>query len=506
MKHPFRYRKLTAAMAVAFGASVASLPAQAVNFSDNGLGEVGLASYYTATNMFDTVISITNTSDVYVVAVKLRFREADNTRDARDFNIFLSPNDVWTGIVTMGDDGETPVIRTWDNTCTAPALPAGPNGSRQISFTNSDYIDESNDQNGRADGGSTSISRTQDGHFEVIVMGVDQPLSGRLSAGAVHDSNGVPADCNQIINDYKSPPTGTNGSTLASQFSEPLNVIKVAANLIRVDAGVAGGIPVDMLANFYNPGCGAIPLGQEDLNNPCPDNIMADPATSTPNLTNAFPASSLQITGAGAIEDFFWPGTADAVSSLFMATTVINEYAIGGGSNAATDWVITFPTKQFYVDTENIATGQVAPMPFAEFFQDGSNGQSCVQVAFGYYNREEGKQVVDDGIDFSPRPPGTPGSAICQETQILAFDQNNSVLGGNNLYGVPLAQGFTSGWMRLSFTSPSAILQGANFSYYGLPVTGFGIKSLENGVSSSNGVLNYGIVQAHAYDRMILTS
>jgi hypothetical protein len=502
MKHPFKHTKLAAAMAVTLGAAVVATPSQAVNLSDNGLGEVGLVSYYTALNNIDTQLSIVNTSDVYVVAVKLRFREADNTRDARDFNIFLSPNDVWTGVVTMGEDGETPVIRTFDNSCTAPALPASPTapGGREIFFTNSDYITEPVDNNNGDDGGVTDISRTQDGHFEVLVMGVDRPAPGRLSAGAVHTPAGVPLDCSRILQDY----AATNGAGLQNQFSEPLNVVKVSANLIRVDAGVAGGMPVDMLANFFNPGCPGVPEGQEDPNAPCPEDLMTQPATNLPNLSLATPPQSAQITELGPIEDNFADG-ADAVSSLFMAESVINEYAIGGASNAQTDWVITFPTKNFYVDQENIFTGQVAPAPFEEFFQP--NGRSCVGVAFDYYDREERSEVVEDDIDFSPAPPGTPGSSICEETQILAFG-DESVLNGNNLYGVPLVAGFDSGWMRLVFRSNTGglVLEGENYLYSGLPVTGFGIKSLENGVSSTQGVLNYGIVQTHAFDRMIVPS
>jgi hypothetical protein len=482
----------------------AATPAYAVNLSDNGLGDVGLVSYYTARNNTETQLSIVNTSDDYVVAVKLRFREGDNSRDARDFNIFLSPNDVWTAGVTMGDDGETPLVRTFDNSCTAPALLPSPNlpGGTEVSFTNGDYV---TDQNSNNDGGPTSIERTQDGHFEVIVMGVDLPEQGTLAAGAVH-VNGVPADCDAIRNDYLPAPTGTGGATLEAQFDEPLNVIKVSANLINVEFGVAGGIPVDMLANFFNPGNPAqgIPVGQENYNFPGPDDLMQRPDLATPNLAFALPAQATQITEMGAITDDFAPNSADAVSSLFMANAVLNEYDVSAITLSETDWVITFPTKQFYVDVDNTtANGLPNPAPFENFFQP--DGTSCVAVDFGYYDREEANVENQAQLDFSPRPPGTPGDSICEETQVVQFA--DGALGAGNAYGVPLEPGFEQGWMRLSFVGSGApnelTVQGATYTYSGLPVTGFALRTLENGVSSSGGILNYGIVTEHAYWREI---
>src|SRR4029079_7965724 len=40
----------------------------------------------------------------------------------------------------------------------------------------------------------------------------------------------------------------------------------------------------------------------------------------------------------------------DAVSAVLMADTLYNEFDTEPALGAATDWVVTFPTKQFYVD------------------------------------------------------------------------------------------------------------------------------------------------------------
>jgi hypothetical protein len=521
MKRSFNRTKLAATVAAVLGASGAATSALAVNLSDNGLGDVGLVPYYTVRNNIDTNISVVNTSNEYVVAFKIRFREGDNSRDARDFNVFLSPNDVWTATVTRlpdGDDDPTndvPVLLTSDTSCTAPILqPIAEAGGRPgIPFTNIAYA-----------GGSTfppdtdresllTIERAQEGHFEIIEMGVADPDVSRLAEYAVH---GPTLDCAAISNVYLgtqpvpnsdvcdelgrgSPVTGN--PAFKAEYCEPLNVLKVAANLIRVDAGVAGGMPVQMLANFYNPNDGV-----ELPRLPAAPDLMEFPESEDPNLNDAFPPISAQITEAGPIvAGFLDPlrAGADAVSSLFMATNVINEYAIGGAGLAQTAWVVNFPTKNFYVDRDLSDDFD----PFEEFFQPTS--VSCVTVDYLYWDREENFEIPPPG-GLEPSPPPVvdiPEDSICQETQTLSFG-DIPLLGSKNNYDVPLLEGFESGWMRLLFRNAGSIegvlLDAGDevVSFRGLPVQGFSIKSLENGVAAQN-ILNYGIIAEHAYLRDI---
>jgi hypothetical protein len=261
-----------------------------------------------------------------------------------------------------------------------------------------------------------------------------------------------------------------------------------------VGAGASTGLPVTTLANFFNPNV------VEDPNNPHPSDIMFRPDSPFPNMNNAVPPTSAQITEAGPIVDNFARGV-DAVSSLMMARSVLNEYALGGDAEAATQWVVTFPTKNFYVDrAENLPVN--APAPFQFFFQGDSDGDglSCVNVDYGYYDREEDYISPESNLDFSPRPPGVPGTSICQESQTLSF--GGAFLGSGNNYGVPLAAGFENGWMRLTFTAATGIA-GASYNYGGLPVIGFGVKLLENSVEQAGVLRNYAIVQDHAYQRQI---
>ena len=52
-------------------------------------------------------MSIVNTDNVNGKIVKVRFRGAANSEDLLDFQVFLSPSDVWTASLTQGADGKT---------------------------------------------------------------------------------------------------------------------------------------------------------------------------------------------------------------------------------------------------------------------------------------------------------------------------------------------------------------------------------------------------------------
>src|SRR4030066_131442 len=110
---------LAVASVVSGGAMMAmTAPAHAMNVSQNNVGQVLLFPYYTVKNGLDTIFTVTNTSDKTAV-FKVRFREAMNSREVRDFNVILSPYDHWNAGVTSSATGGA-LVRTFDNTCTSP--------------------------------------------------------------------------------------------------------------------------------------------------------------------------------------------------------------------------------------------------------------------------------------------------------------------------------------------------------------------------------------------------
>ena len=118
-----------------------ALPAQAMNVSQQGLGQVLLFPYYTVRNGYDTLLSVTNTSANTVVA-RVRFREALNGREVAAFNLVLDAHDVWTGAATSNAAGDGALLRTYDRTCTAPAFAPGANpAAAELAFSKAAYTD-----------------------------------------------------------------------------------------------------------------------------------------------------------------------------------------------------------------------------------------------------------------------------------------------------------------------------------------------------------------------------
>lgn len=79
--------------------------ANAFELSNGGVGHNLIVPYFTAQDGNITVLHLTNTDVKNGKAVKVRFRGAANSDHILDFQVLLSPGDVWTGAVTAGADG-----------------------------------------------------------------------------------------------------------------------------------------------------------------------------------------------------------------------------------------------------------------------------------------------------------------------------------------------------------------------------------------------------------------
>ena len=66
-----------------------------------------LFPYFNAKDGYVTNINLVNSTD-QTKAVKIRFREGKNSNDVLDFNIYMSPEDVWTGTFRKSGDGKVP--------------------------------------------------------------------------------------------------------------------------------------------------------------------------------------------------------------------------------------------------------------------------------------------------------------------------------------------------------------------------------------------------------------
>lgn len=462
---------LAVASALSGGAMMAmTAPAHAMNVSQNNVGQVLLFPYYTVKNGFDTVFTVTNTSDKTAV-FKVRWREALNSREVRDFNVILSPHDHWSGAVTLNADGA--LFRTFDKTCTSPRLPgmsstterAAAGSKGEIGFTNILFTGAD------ADGGSAAMTRVQEGYFEVILMATsdrDTSVSSNVLEYNAKHVGGVPRDCTKVDELF------LNTSANLGYMDAPENILKGHVTYINVDNGTAIDAEPTAIENFVST------------------NIIAPPSDALPDLANGDSnASALFFDNGAPVSVGPIASSADVVSRLLTAASVVNEFATGAG--ASTSWVLTFPTKHHYTDR----VGPIAP--FSERFQSPLNGQSCDNISMSLYNREEGTVVSVNDTQFSPYNPSSPTVALCHEANVLNFNSSN-VFGAGIPNGVNPSNRLTvdtsgvgpAGWAELTF------VEGPATTFGGLPVIGFSAVVRDTLAGPTQ---NYGSATVHTYKR-----
>jgi hypothetical protein len=436
---------------------------QAVNLNSYA-GEVALVPYYTARNDQNTYLSIVNTTNT-TKAIKVRFLEAYNSREVLDFNLYMSPFDVWTAAVQPTGKGGAKVY-TQDNSCTVPLIPAEGEPFRTFAF------------DGRLpeyplDGGPTGLDRTMEGHIEIIEMGVanDNNLGnwdwdGDGLADSTH-IDGVPQNCENLVQNWKLG----KWKDLHADTLPPTGGLFGTASVINVQKGTEFDVPVSMLEAFS-----AV-------------NLHYSPGDLQPNLSHANPPISTILTSDNQIVVDTWATGIEAVSAALMVDTVVQEYTVNPAVEAGTSWVVTMPTKHYHVDLK------LAPLqPFTEYFGDG---ESCDDVAMLIFDREEDEiDKVDD--DFSPMP-APKRDQLCHETNVINFRESD-FLGSENVT-INVETPFKNGWMAMEFASAGNRMISKRNTYYGLPVIGF--KATLRGNSNVGIGAAYATSSEHRYNRVV---
>lgn len=476
---------LAVASAVSGGAMLAAAPAYAMNVSQDNVGQVLLFPYYTVKNGYDTLFTVTNTTNKTAV-FKVRFREALNSREVRDFNVILSPYDHWGAGVTSTATGGA-LVRTYDKTCTSPALPASAthSGATEVAFTNELY------SGNFKDGGSEDIGRVQEGYFEVILMGVstrDTAVSTNTVEYNAKHVNGVPRDCAKVDAQF----LPANIASVQSTFTTPENILKGHVTYINVASGKAIDAEPTAIENFQ-----------------VTTQIVAEPGDLIPSLASGTPAGNAEYFANGVHTPDGYapgavPGSVDGVSKLLRASSIINEFATGAG--ASTSWVVTFPTKHHYTDQYTPVTGPtnmagpVLAGPFSEWFSGtaaaaGTNvstaGKSCDTITVDLVNREEGRVQTVDSTQFSPYNPSSTTVSLCYEANVIDFNSSSVFGTGTNRLGINTSGVGSAGWAALTFTEAPAVTFG------GLPAIGFSAIMRD----AESATVNYGSSTAHSVNR-----
>ncbi|MBF0099350.1 MAG: hypothetical protein HQK77_00430 [Desulfobacterales bacterium] len=87
-----------------------------VSVAPNGKGDLLIYPVYFTGGGWDTYLTVINTSPTLSAVAKVVIRSAHRSQEVRDFFIYLSPTDVWTGTLYMASDNK-PHIMSTDDSC-----------------------------------------------------------------------------------------------------------------------------------------------------------------------------------------------------------------------------------------------------------------------------------------------------------------------------------------------------------------------------------------------------
>lgn len=467
--------------------------ANAVDLNPDGLGQVLLYPYFTVNKSADTQFSVVNTSDVGK-AVKVRFLEGYNSREVLDFNLYLSAHDVWTASIgAVSSDDTTGAQLRWSDKSCIDFLDKNP-----YPFAPYGYDGTLTGQGQPADSGPQDITRTREGYFEIIAMGdivqgsaLDTAITHVQSPG--HPDAGVPAGASGGAAGA-CPGIGAMASS-GNQLVAPTGGLFGGAAVINVGEGTYYSYNAEAIDGFTE-----IPL----YTNPSQLLPTLQAANNASVATNGS-ARSYIFTNGGALLTVDYVDGRDAVSAVLMADAIYNEYYVDPGYGASSDWVITFPTKRFYVDKLLYPTNPTAPFETAF-----SGGKSNVLIAPSIYDREEGTPVLNTcpspiGPDCILSNPNLP-----YEVNVVSFTNTGgatkSAVFGSNLYKSIPAYG-VDGWAKFDLYAGSHVLTGGTtpagtkVDLHGLPVLGFYATNVINTQAQPGKLANYSGVFRHKAHR-----
>ncbi len=512
--------------AAVFGLGAVTGAQATVVGSDSGIGDILLVPYYTAQNSNATLLSITNTDTLNGKAVKVRFRGAANSDDVYDFQVFLSPTDVWTANISKGADGRA-VLTTTDASCTKPAaatLNATPFVTARLSGANAEAL-----ANGTREGyveiiGMADIPKNATTGSGVTGLAVTSttdatnplftaikhvksvaPCSGTaftaldttswpLAAGAsgTAAAKGLTASTGGLMANWTIINTvnaaAWSGEAVALRATGTKNVLYVPQTSTEVVSTVADLYTADPL--FVSGGASTVAASNRSKFDATTQSWIVDTLTAPiakagnydfPDLSTPMDATFSAANAAQQVTD---------IQTALNKSSVIAEFMTDSAINGSTDWVFSMPSRRYSIA---MAYGKVSATDDGRRFNTrlltaaGSFNSTNTSVVGGLicvtgakpvpYDREENTPTSTTEVVVSPSTPG--GQQLyCGEASVFSF--NNGV-GTTAALGASVAVTSVDATYKAGWASMSV----------GYPVVGGAF------MKASNGAQGYGIFQAY---------
>jgi hypothetical protein len=304
----------------------------------DGHGHKLLFPYFTVQNGNATLLTITNTNTAVGKLVKVRFRGAGNSDDLYDFQVALSPGDIWTAAVTQHSSGAAQ-LSTADNSCTVPA-------KSNFGAFNTDRVD------GR------DVAQTREGYVEVINMADIPSATGTSSLfkNIKHVSGVAPCVASELLTLLGTDDTAANLKS-ARGMSEPTtgltgDWIIINQNTTAAWSGSATALEVRTSAGAATTG--NIVFWPQTLGTPdgwtagTTTTMTADPLLTAalvsiqnydlPDMSTAYVNNAATDTAAEQ---------ADVTSAALAVRSIRNQYATESSINGVTDILFSQPMRRY---------------------------------------------------------------------------------------------------------------------------------------------------------------
>ncbi|MEP5567940.1 MAG: hypothetical protein ABJN62_08905 [Halioglobus sp.] len=446
MNTNFKPLGMAAAVAAISAGYAGTVNAQASVASETELGDLAIVPYYTVLNGYSTGVNIINTSERTQV-LKFRFRRAIDSMDSMDFNVVLSPNDMYTGFI--GLDGEDITWTSNDNSCTAPAYDTGPN-----KFTMPPIFREG----------------AETGYVEIISMGSPIDEDQPIAISALHDSDGIPDDCGLVRDNFfangvagstdkgviDSATThqlsGTGGTAEVSTYEASVDSLKVSYFIKSDETGVEFGDNAVHISGF---------LDTPAMTNQETGIFSGDfQGFDHPDLNGGSPLDATNAVG-------YSRGKYVDLRAVLGAETLINDWSQNAnealGATVDTDWVVTIPGQYVMLNLSTYLRDQEAclrvPAAAAAGVDACDYRDIPLTASFDVYDREEQGITVEDGdLVVSPQPPGVViTDSLRDEVNVIEWGLT-PVLGAPRTISVATPDGAKFGWASLATTPADANL------------------------------------------------
>lgn len=546
-------------------ATLTKATSTALSFQPGGVGHALLVPYFSAQNGNMTVMHITNTDQVNGKAVKVRFRGAANSDDVLDFQVYLSPGDVWTAAVSAGADGVATIV-TGDNTCTVPALTPGvPQAFVQDRLNpNLSVADKAN--------------QTREGYVEIFTMADIAGDKVWTAAGALGGTVNSPlytatkhvagvAPCSVAGSAARTTlntaalTNFTEAGAATAGFNTPTGGIMGDWYIINVPQTTTfSGAATALQATGGNLRGNFVHFPQDNGTAPFPDaatdarSVTSDPlfrpdaiqatgvafgATPALSLLN-FDLPDLSTPLIGAPSNTAAAAQAASLTTALAVTSITNQYANDPSITALTDWSFSMPSRRYNVAANYKAiTGTTAATSansanpgyrlFTNFGAAGVAGDyfypaNGADFAVVVPANTAGNTTVDakgnicvnaDGQRFFDREettaggsgavfsPGTasPGVAFCGEVSVLAFKNTGTSVLGASVARTTITSGTYTNGWGVISTGNRTAAGDAGL--VGLPILGSSFIKLTNPNVGTGVSGTYGITWDHRFTRPV---